>query len=89
MRRKSIVKVMLAVVLATASLSPAPALAAKSKAKPKANLTGACAQPNGRCISDCDQANWCVVHACVDGKSTPMPFWRCYQPSGLCLAPHC
>lgn len=87
MRRKSIVKVILAVALATPTLSPA--LAAKSKTKAKANLTGACAQPNGRCISDCDQTNWCVVHACVNGQSTPMPFWRCYQPSGLCLAPHC
>jgi hypothetical protein len=85
MRRKPIVKIILAVALAAASLSPA--LAAKSKAK--ANLTGACAQPNGRCISDCDATNWCVVHACVNGQSTPMPFWRCYQPSGLCLAPHC
>jgi hypothetical protein len=85
MRRKSIVKVILAVALAPAMLSPA--LAAKSKAK--ANLTGACAQPDGRCISDCDATNWCVVHACVSGQSTPMPFWRCYQPSGLCLAPHC
>jgi hypothetical protein len=87
MRRRSIVKVILAVALATASLSPA--LAAKSNGKTKANLTGACAQPNGRCISDCDQTNWCIVHACVNGQSTPMPFWRCYQPSGLCLAPHC
>jgi len=84
-RRKSIVKIILAVALATASLSPA--LAAKSNAK--VILTGACTQPNGRCISDCDQTNWCVVHACVNGQSTPMPFWRCYQPSGLCLAPHC
>jgi hypothetical protein len=87
MRRRSIVKVILAVALATASLSPA--LAAKSNAKAKASLTGACAQPNGRCISDCDQTNWCIVHACVNGQSTLMPFWRCYQPSGLCLAPHC
>jgi hypothetical protein len=90
MHRTSIVKIILAVALAAASLSPA--LAAKSKAKASlsgANLTGACAKPNGRCVSDCDQANWCVVHSCINGQSTPMPFWRCYQPSGLCLAPHC
>jgi hypothetical protein len=84
-RRNAIAKIIVAVAIAATWLSPA--LAAKSKANTK--LTGACAQPNGRCISDCDQANWCVVHSCINGQSTPMPFWRCFQPSGLCLAPHC
>lgn len=65
-----------------ASLSPA--LAAKH-----AKATGACAQPTNRCVADCDQLNWCTVYTCINGQSTPVPFWRCYQPSGLCLAPHC
>jgi hypothetical protein len=29
------------------------------------------------------------MYTCVGGQSTPVPFWRCFQPSGLCLAPHC
>jgi hypothetical protein len=71
----------LAGVFGTASLSPAFA----AKQKP----TGACAQPGGRCVSDCDQLNWCQVYTCVSGQSTPVPFWRCFEPSGLCLAPRC
>lgn len=63
---------------------PLPALAAKH-----AKTTGACAQPGGRCVSDCDQLNWCQVYACINGQSTPVPFWRCFEPSGLCLAPRC
>jgi hypothetical protein len=85
MRRNSILKFILAAALAAGSLSPA--LAAKGKAKTK--MTGACAQPNGRCVSDCDASNWCTVYTCTNGQSTPVPFWRCFQPSGLCLAPHC
>jgi hypothetical protein len=69
-----------AIVLASLS----PVLAAKSK-----NLTGACAQSGGRCVSDCDQHNWCQVYTCANGKSTLVPFWRCFEPSGLCLAPRC
>jgi hypothetical protein len=61
-----------------------PALAAKHT-----KATGACAQPADRCVSDCDQLNWCTMYTCINGQSTPVPFWRCYQPSGLCLAPHC
>jgi hypothetical protein len=61
-----------------------PALAAKH-----AKATGACAQPTNRCVSDCDELNWCTVYTCIGGQSTPVPFWRCYQPSGLCVAPHC
>jgi hypothetical protein len=78
-----IMTIMLAGALALASLSPA--LAAKHGKK----MSGACAQPNGRCISDCDQFNWCQVNTCLNGQSTPVPFWRCFEPSGLCLSPHC
>jgi hypothetical protein len=67
--------------LGLASLSPA--LAAKH-----AKATGACAQSSGRCVSDCDQLNWCTMYTCTSGQSTPVSLWRCYQPSGLCLAPH-
>lgn len=83
MRPRLIVTILLSSVLGAASLSPA--LAAKHHAKP----TGACAQSGGRCVSDCDALNWCRVYTCVSGQSTPVPLWRCYQPSGLCLAPHC
>jgi hypothetical protein len=80
---KTIATVMLAGALAVTSLSPA--LAAKSKKQ----MTGACAQSAGRCVSDCDPLSWCTMYTCVNGQSTPVPFWRCFQPSGLCLAPHC
>jgi hypothetical protein len=82
MHIKTIPILLLAGALATASLSPA--LAAKHK-----KLTGACAQLIGRCVSDCDQLDWCTMYTCNSGQSTPVPFWRCYLPSGLCLAPHC
>ena len=82
MRIRPIAVIVLAGLLGAAALSPA--LAAKH---PKA--TGACAQPTNRCVSDCDQLNWCTMYTCVNGQSTPVPFWRCFQPSGLCLAPHC
>jgi hypothetical protein len=85
MSKKSVLVVALAIVFAVSSLSSASAAKHGQASKP----TGACAQPNGRCISDCDQFNWCAVYTCQGGKSTPVPFWRCYQPSGLCLAPHC
>jgi hypothetical protein len=81
-RKKSIIKIALAGVLAVATFSPA--LAAKHK-----NMTGSCAQPTGRCISDCDQLSWCTMYICSNGQSTPVPLWRCFQPSGLCVAPHC
>jgi hypothetical protein len=64
------------------------ALAAKHINK-HAKVTGACAQSSGRCIADCDQLHWCQVYTCDGGKSTPVAFWRCFEPSGLCLAPHC
>ena len=86
MPMKSIAKLALVgalvVVLGLASLCPA--LAAKRN-KP----TGACAQSSGRCIADCDPFHWCQVYTCVGGKSSPVSFWRCFEPSGLCLAPHC
>ena len=73
-----------ALVLALGLVSLSPALAAKHK-----KMTGACAQSSGRCIADCDQFHWCQVYTCVGGASTPVPFWRCFEPSGLCLVPHC
>lgn len=36
-----------------------------------------------------DQLSWCTVYTCSNGKSTPVPFLRCFEPSGLCLAPRC
>ena len=81
---RSIVPFLLAGALGAASLTPA--LAAKQD-KPKAS--GACAQPSNRCISDCDQLNWCTMNICSNGRTTPVPVWRCFEPSGLCLAPHC
>jgi hypothetical protein len=83
---KSITKIALAgmLVMALALASLSSALAAKHR-KP----TGACAQSSGRCVADCDQFHWCQVYTCVGGKSSVVPFWRCFDPSGLCLAPHC
>ena len=81
-----VVSITIAAVLAAASVSPA--MAAKH-AKPAKTMSGACAQQSGRCISDCDQLNWCTMYTCVNGQSTPVPFWRCFQPSGLCLAQRC
>lgn len=86
MFNKSLFAAVFAALVAAASASPA--LAAKH-AKASKKMTGACAQQSGRCISDCDQLNWCTMNTCVNGQSTPVPFWRCYQPSGLCLGPHC
>ncbi len=85
MRIKLMTTIIAAGALAAASLSPA--LAAPKHAAKKMN--GACAQSNGRCISDCDAFNWCTMYTCSNGQSTPVPFWRCFEPSGLCLAPHC
>ena len=72
------------IVVGAASLTPAAAARHARKV-----MTGACAQSGGRCVSDCDAFNWCTVYTCVNGQSTAVPFWRCYEPSGLCLAPHC
>jgi hypothetical protein len=82
-----VVSLAMAAVLAAASTFPAMAAKHARPAKPK--MSGACAQQSGRCISDCDQLNWCTMNTCVNGQSTPVPFWRCFEPSGLCLAPHC
>jgi hypothetical protein len=84
---KWVVSITMAAALAAAS--EAPAMAERHAKPAKANLSGACAQTSGRCVSDCDQLNWCTMYTCVNGQSTPVPFWRCFQPSGLCLAPHC
>jgi hypothetical protein len=82
---KSATKVMLAGAMAVASLSPT--LAAKRHMLHR--MAGACAQPTGRCIADCDQLKWCQVYICNGGQSTPIPFPRCFEPSGLCFAAHC
>lgn len=74
-------------VIAVGAASLTPAAAAHHATKKI--MTGACAQSAGRCVSDCDAFKWCTVYTCVNGQSTPVPFWRCYEPSGLCLAPHC
>jgi hypothetical protein len=84
MLTRSMTKIVLLAAVAMASMSPA--LAAK---RPMPKMAGACSQPTLRCISDCDQFNWCQMNTCVNGKSTPVPLWRCFEPSGLCLAPHC
>ena len=78
-----IMTIVLAGALAAASMSPALAAAKHKK------TTGACAQASGRCIADCDQLGWCTMNTCTNGQSTPVPVWRCFEPSGLCLAPHC
>jgi hypothetical protein len=82
---KSFAVIALATAFAAASLSSALAAKHVKASKP----SGACAQQGGRCVSDCDQFNWCTMYTCVNGQSTPIPLWRCFQPSGLCLAPHC
>jgi hypothetical protein len=84
MHSRSIFAILLAGTLGVVTLSPA--LAAKHE---KAKATGACAQPSNRCISDCDALNWCTMNICTNGVSTPVPVWRCFEPSGFCLAPHC
>lgn len=88
MQIKSIITIIFAGALALASLSPAFA-APKHAAKNEKKMSGACAQSTGRCVSDCDAFNWCTMYTCSNGQSTPIPFWRCFEPSGLCLAPHC
>jgi len=83
MLRKSVLKIVVAVTLSAAALSPAPA-------KPNMTPKGACGNPTGRCIADCDSFNWCQIYVCgANRQSTPISFWRCYQPSGLYAAPHC
>jgi hypothetical protein len=72
---------------AVAMASMSPALAAKELRTPRP--TGACAQSTGCCIAACDQLNWCQMYICTGGRSKPVPFWRCYEPSGLCFAPRC
>ena len=81
----------IALIVAALTLA-SPTLAAKRHAHPKAPpkpLTGACLAPGGRCIADCDVLKWCQMYVCNNRQSTPVPFWRCLEPSGLCLAPHC
>jgi hypothetical protein len=84
MRTQFVMKLALVAVVAMASMSPA--LAARRHMH---RTAGACGQSVGRCIADCDQLGWCQMYTCSGGNSTPVPFWRCYEPSGLCFAPHC
>jgi hypothetical protein len=56
MRRRTIGAALTAVLFAASLL---PAVAAEH---PKRTKTGACAQSYGRCISDCDQYNWCTMY---------------------------
>ncbi len=83
---KSIATIMLAGAVAAASLTPA---LAAMRHMHGARMAGACGSPTMRCIADCDQFHWCQVYVCTNGKSTPIPFWRCFEPSGLCVSPHC
>ena len=84
---KSATKILLAGAVAVASLSPA--LAVKRHMYNPHRMAGACARPTGRCIADCDELKWCAVYVCNNGQSTPVPFPRCFEPSGLCFASHC
>jgi hypothetical protein len=84
----SMTKIVLAAAFVAVSLVPTLAAPRHHKTT-AAPATGACAHPSGRCVSDCDSLNWCTMYTCTNGKSTPIPVWRCFQPSGLCLAPHC
>lgn len=63
MPTRTIAVAALAAALGAASLSPA--LAAKHANGTK-KMTGACAQSSGRCISDCDQYNWCTMYTCTN-----------------------
>ena len=63
---KWVVSITIAVAFAVAAMSPV--LAAKHAKAPKAKMTGACAQPSGRCVSDCNQLNWCTMYTCVNAR---------------------
>src|SRR5262249_35143409 len=62
-----VISFVMTAVLAAASISST--IAAKHAKPTKAKLSGACAQQNGRCVSDCDQSNWCTMYTCVNGQS--------------------
>jgi len=81
MPMKSVAAIVLTAAFGTALLPPA--LAAKHAKATK--MTGACVQQSGRCVSDCDQFNWCTMYTCVNSQS--LPFWRCFQPSGALPRP--
>jgi hypothetical protein len=55
---KSVAAIVLTAAFGTALLPPA--LAAKHAKATK--MTGACVQQSGRCVSDCDQFNWCTMY---------------------------
>ena len=80
---KSVTKSVLIATVALTAVSFSPAFAAKRMSKP----AGACATPTQRCISKCDQYNWCQVNTCNGGQTVEVPMWKCYQPSGMCSPP--
>jgi hypothetical protein len=82
MLMKSLAKIILAGVMAVASLSPIFA-AGRSMHTPNA-----CANPQLRCIADCDKEHWCRVYVCSLNQTTLMPL-PCNQGAGLCWAQHC
>ena len=79
MRKHSVAKIVLASLIAMASMSPS--LAAKMTPKP-------CAAPQLRCTGECDKDHWCKVYACTFNQTQLMPF-PCNEKAGGCLQPHC
>jgi hypothetical protein len=82
MLTKSITKVMLAGLLAAATLSPALAKMEK--------MPNACAMPRLRCTitSSCDANGWCKVYGCISNQTVLLPFY-CNEKMGGCAQQHC
>ena len=80
MLSKSVVKIMLAGVMAAVAMSPA---LAKSMHTPKP-----CAKPQLRCYSDCGKDHMCRVYACSMNQTIVLPF-PCDEKLGACWEPHC
>jgi hypothetical protein len=77
--RTAVTKVVLAGMIAVASMSPT--FAAKMTPQP-------CAKPDLRCTGECDMDHWCKVYACTFNKTLQMPF-PCNEKAGGCLQSHC
>jgi len=84
MRTKSVTKIVLAGIIALASVSPTLAMPMKHSAR----APNPCAMPQLRCIADCDKSHWCQVYACSNNRTIVLPF-HCGLDSGLCFAPRC
>jgi hypothetical protein len=84
MRGKSLTKILLAGIVAMASVTPSLAMHMKHATR----APNACAKTQLRCIADCDKSHWCHVYACSDNKTILLPF-TCGEDSGLCFAPRC